>query len=145
MSDAVRSFLTALCCMLQTAAAVAQDTTPVFRTTSELVLLDVQVLHKQTNTATADLGRADLLVLEDGQPQAIAFFSRDELPLSIVMLFDMTDTSQAVLKRLAEGAQSASKLAFNPRIAASFSFKIWRLGDIHSARSECSQVKLDIR
>jgi glycosyltransferase involved in cell wall biosynthesis len=41
--------------------------------------------------------------------------------------------------------QSASKLEFNPSIAASFSFKIWRLGDIHSARSECSQVKLDIR
>src|SRR6516162_10323858 len=42
-------------------------------------------------------------------------------------------------------SQSASKLAFNPSIAASFSFKIWRLRDIHSARSECSQVKLDIR
>jgi hypothetical protein len=40
---------------------------------------------------------------------------------------------------------AASRLAFNPSIAASFSFKIWRLGDIHSARSECSQVKLDIR
>jgi hypothetical protein len=38
-----------------------------------------------------------------------------------------------------------SKLRLNPSIAASFSFKIWRLGDIHSARSECSQVKLDIR
>jgi Ca-activated chloride channel family protein len=107
MSDAVRSFLTALCCTLLSAAAVAQDTTPVFRTTSELVLLDVQVLHKQTNTATADLGREDLEVFEDGKPQTIAFFSRDELPLSIVMLFDMTATSQAVLKHLAEGAQSA--------------------------------------
>ena len=42
-------------------------------------------------------------------------------------------------------SQFASKLVFNPSIAASFSFKIRRLGDIHSARSECSQVKLDIR
>ena len=41
--------------------------------------------------------------------------------------------------------EARSKLAFNPSIAASFSFKIWRLGDIHSARSECSQAKLDIR
>jgi Ca-activated chloride channel family protein len=79
----------------------------VFRTTSDLVLVDVQVMHKKTNTSIAGLRREDFQVLEDGRPQAIAFLSRDELPLSIVMLFDMTFTSQAVLKRLATGARSA--------------------------------------
>lgn len=95
-------------CFLGLAAAVAgQDGTPVFRTTSELVLLDVQVVQKKTASSTAALRREDLQVLEDGKPQTIVFFSRDELPLSIVMLFDMTATSQMVLKRLAAGAQSA--------------------------------------
>ncbi len=96
--------------MLQMLLALAcfwQDSAPVFRATSELVLLDVQVMHKKTNVATAALRREDLQAFEDGKPQSISFFSRDELPLSIVMLFDMTDTSQAVLKRLAAGAQTA--------------------------------------
>ncbi|MBZ5601541.1 MAG: VWA domain-containing protein [Acidobacteriia bacterium] len=88
-------------------AATGQDGTPTFRSTSELVLLDVLVLQKKTNTSTAALRREDLQVLEDGTPQTISFLSRDELPLSIVMLFDMTDTSRAVLQRLAKGAQSA--------------------------------------
>ncbi|HLJ46209.1 MAG TPA: VWA domain-containing protein [Bryobacteraceae bacterium] len=97
----------ALTCAFAAVTAFGQDGTAVFRTTSELVLLDVQVVQRKTNTSTAALRREDLQVFEDGKPQTIAFFSRDELPLSIVMLFDMTDTSQAVLKRLAEGAQSA--------------------------------------
>jgi len=104
MSHLLRAYIAVL---FGTLRAVAQDGTPIFRTTSELVLLDVQVIHKKTNTSTAALERKDLQVFEDGKPQEIAFFSRDELPLSIVMLFDMTATSQAVLKRLAAGARSA--------------------------------------
>jgi len=79
----------------------------VFRTTTELVLLDVQVIHKKTATSTAALRPKDLQVFENGRPQKITFFSRDELPLSIAMMFDMTATSQAVLKGLADGARSA--------------------------------------
>jgi VWFA-related protein len=96
-----------LCCAVLTAPAFAQDDTPVFRTTSELVLLDIQVVHQKTATSTKSVRREDLQVFEDGKPQIISFFSRDELPLSIVMLFDMTATSQAVLKQLAAGARSA--------------------------------------
>ena len=97
----------ALCLGLLAAPAFAQDDGVVFRTTSELVLVDVQVIHKKTNTSTAALRREDLQVFEDGKQQQVAFLSRDELPLSIVMLFDMTATSQAVLKQLAAGARSA--------------------------------------
>jgi VWFA-related protein len=108
MGRLLRRNVIALCCFAGLAAATApQDATPVFRSTSELVLLDVQVVQKKTAISTAALRREDLQVFEDGRPQQITFFSRDQLPLSIVMLFDMTATSQAVLKRLAEGAQSA--------------------------------------
>lgn len=107
MSHRVRPSIPALHFLLLAAMAAAQDDPPVFRATSELVLLDVQVIHKKTNTSTAALRREDLQVFEDGKPQTISFFSRDELPLSIVMLFDMTDTSQVVLKQLAAGARTA--------------------------------------
>ena len=89
------------------ASGSAQDITPVFRTTSELVLLDIQVIHRKTHTSTASLRQNDIQVYEDDQAQKISFFSRDELPLSIVMLFDLTDTSRMVLKQLARGAQAA--------------------------------------
>src|SRR5690349_2615194 len=107
MSRPLRDYIATLCCIGLAAAIAAQEDSPIFRTTSELVLLDVQVIQKKTATSTAALRREDLQVFEDGQPQRITFFSRDELSLSIVMLFDLTATSQVVLKGLADGAQSA--------------------------------------
>jgi VWFA-related protein len=53
------------------------------------------------------LTRDDLEVYEDGVQQQISFFSQDELPLSVVLLFDLTDSVRPVLKPLAEGAQRA--------------------------------------
>jgi Ca-activated chloride channel family protein len=94
------------CCALLAVPAYAQDATPVFRATSELVLLDVQVIHSKTKTANGALQAKDFQVFEDGSPQEIAFFDRDQLPLSIVFLFDLTDTVRGVLHRLATGAKT---------------------------------------
>jgi VWFA-related protein len=93
--------------VLAAGGVMAQDAPATFHSTTELVLLDVQVLHTKTRTSTASLRPADLLVSEDGVPQEIRHFSRDEAPLSIVLLFDLTDSVRGVLKRLAEGAASA--------------------------------------
>ncbi len=87
--------------------AWTQDQIPTFRTTSELVLLDVQVLNARTGAPAGILARKDLRVFEEGIQQEISQFSRDELPLSVVMLFDLTESVQGVLARLAEGARSA--------------------------------------
>lgn len=89
------------------AGAFAQDDAPVFRATSDLVMLDVQVIHNKTNVAAGDLTARDFDLSEDGVPQKIRFFGRDQLPLSIVLLFDLTQSVQGVLHRLAEGAHSA--------------------------------------
>ena len=43
---------------------------------------------------------------EEGTSQEILHFSRDEFPLSVVLLFDLTDSVRGVLKRLAEGART---------------------------------------
>lgn len=85
----------------------AQEATPVFRTTSELVLVDVQVLHAKSRAPAPVLQASDFRAFEEGVRQEILHFSRDEFPLSVVLLFDLTDSVHGVLKRLAEGARTA--------------------------------------
>ncbi len=97
----------AVCATLLAAAAWGQDATPVFRATSDLVLLDVQVIHNKTNTAMGQLQARDFELSEDGAPQKIAFFESGHLPLSVVLLFDLTESVRGVLRHLAVGAQSA--------------------------------------
>lgn len=78
-----------------------------YRVTTRLVLVDTQVLDKKSHIPVNTLKRDDLEVYEDGVQQQISFFSQDELPLSVVLLFDLTDSVRPVLKPLAEGAQRA--------------------------------------
>ncbi len=85
----------------------AQDETPVFRTTSELALVDVQVINNRNGAPAPLLHIKDVRLSEEGVPQDIVVFSRDEFPLSVVLTFDLTESVQGVLRRLAEGAQSA--------------------------------------
>src|ERR1035438_1373693 len=86
----MRGTYVALGSILLAAGALAQDTPPVFTTTSELVLVDAQVIHKKTRTAAPALRKDDFRIFEDAAARDISFFSRDELPLSIVLLFDVT-------------------------------------------------------
>jgi VWFA-related protein len=79
----------------------------VFRSTTDLVLLDVQVVHNKTHIAAGELQKQDLLVFENGAPQKILFFGRDQLPLSVLFMFDLTQSDRGVLRRFAEGAQAA--------------------------------------
>jgi VWFA-related protein len=106
--------ITALCCTLPGAfcllsqdAPLVSDATPVFRTTTELVLIDAQVVHKKTKTTTGALTKKDFQIYEDGVLQEIKSFSRDQLPLSIILLFDLTDSVRPVLKQLGAGAKTA--------------------------------------
>jgi Ca-activated chloride channel homolog len=85
----------------------SQDQTPVFRATSELVLVDVQVLQRKTGAPAPALQAGDFQVSEEGVPQQILHFSRDEFPLSVVLLFDLTDSVRGELKRQAEWAPTA--------------------------------------
>jgi len=72
-----------------------------------MVLVDAQVIHSKTKTATGALQAKDFQLFEDGSVQQIAYFGRGQLPLSIVFLFDLTDSVRGVLHRLAGGAQTA--------------------------------------
>src|ERR1700730_8082810 len=83
------------------------------RLRGELVVLDAQVLHKKTALAVDNLVREDFIVYEDGVKQHISHFSRDKLPLSVIVLVDVSGSVWPDLKqfeRLRPGALEALKL-----------------------------------
>lgn len=89
----------------QTPASATDDSPPTIRVSSQLVLLDALVENKKTGKLVDNLRRADFRLSEDGVPQTITYFSQDRLPLSVIFLFDLTDTVRSALKPLAAGAR----------------------------------------
>ena len=79
----------------------------VIRVNVQLVQVDVQVMEKKSGRPVGSLNREDFQLYEDGVQQRIAELTRDQLPLSVVLLFDLTDTVRPVLKPLAAGALEA--------------------------------------
>lgn len=97
-----------LCCAAAADRAFSQepaDSQPTFSIRSELVLTDVFVTYGKNSRQVGPLTADDLLIREDGTPQQIRTFTHDSLPLSVIFLFDLTDTVRPVLKPLAAGAQ----------------------------------------
>jgi VWFA-related protein len=84
-------------------ATAASD--PVFRVSVPVVLLDAVVAQQRTSQPVGGLTAADFMLQENGEPQAITYFAQDELPLSIVFMFDLTFTVQPVLRTLGSAAQ----------------------------------------
>ena len=84
--------------------ATTQDVTTLLVST-QLVLLDASVQRKKTGQPIGDLTLADFVLQEDGVPQRLTYLSQDHLPLSIVFLFDLTDSVQPILKPLAAGTR----------------------------------------
>ncbi|HET9180645.1 MAG TPA: VWA domain-containing protein [Candidatus Angelobacter sp.] len=79
----------------------------VYRVDVRLVTVDTQVLEKKSGHAVSGLTARDFQIYEDNRQQQINSFSQDELPLSVVLLFDLTDSVRPVLKPLSEGALDA--------------------------------------
>jgi VWFA-related protein len=99
-----RIFLRLVLCFASLAAASAQQNTPVIRVSSQFVVFDVLVEDQKTGAPTRNLRAGDFDVLEDEKPQAVSYFNHDLLPLSVVLLFDLTDTVQSILRPLALAA-----------------------------------------
>src|SRR5262252_6393836 len=102
---AMRSFALRLPALLlasfvaQTCVAQSAGTTePLFRVTVRVEVVDAQVISKKTKHAVNALKREDFVVYEDNVQQEITSFSQDQLPLSVVILFDLTDSVRPVLR-----------------------------------------------
>lgn len=74
------------------------------RVDTQLVLLDAVVENKKSGQAVDTLSAKDFQLAENGVSQTITYCSRDQLPLSVVLLFDMTETVHAALEPLARAA-----------------------------------------
>jgi VWFA-related protein len=79
----------------------------VYRVDVHVVQVDAQVLNKKTRQAARELKKEDFELYEDNVRQQVSSFSQDTLPLSVVLLFDLTDSVRPVLSSLAEGALEA--------------------------------------
>lgn len=97
---AVFAIIPELCA--QTSPSPVTPTT--FHASSDFVLVDALALNKRTGAPIEGLTAQDFQITEDGIPQTIAYFGRDQLPLSIVFLFDLTDSVREALKPLAASA-----------------------------------------
>lgn len=106
----VWAVVSATCLQLALPAIAQQEqsaASPVFRVNVELVQVDVQALEKKSGRPVGSLNKEDFQLYEDGVPQQISEISRDQLPLSVVLLFDLTQSVQPVLEPLAAGALQA--------------------------------------
>ena len=72
-----------------------------------LVQFDAEVFDKKTGRVTDGLTKDNFEVEEDGRREHVAGVSRDQVPLSIVLLMDETDTVRPVIAKLARGAEVA--------------------------------------
>src|SRR6266404_5330378 len=55
---------------------------------ADLVLVDVLPVQKKTARFIGGLGRNDFTIFEDGVQQKVDYFSKDKLPVSVVLLVD---------------------------------------------------------
>jgi Ca-activated chloride channel homolog len=66
-----------------------KDDTPILKLGTDLIMLDVSVLDTTNNNiAVMNLQQKDFQVLEDKVPQEIKFFSKDQVPVSVVFAID---------------------------------------------------------
>jgi VWFA-related protein len=106
-------------------AAVLYAQDAVYRTDVSLVKVDAEVAGK--NGVIEDLRASDFLVLDNGQPQAIRYFSREEEPLDIILLFDISESMGPSIQKVASSARLAmSELHKGDRVAVmSFNTGVW--------------------
>src|SRR5437870_6171183 len=94
----------ALC---NTSLAQEKEPTDVIKVNTDLVVFDAQVIDKKSKRVIGDLTKDDFEITENGVKQQISYFSRDELPLSIMLLLDVSGSVRPILHQIRDGALSA--------------------------------------
>jgi VWFA-related protein len=95
----------------------AKDEDVVFRSDTTLVRVDVQVLD-QDNRAVTRLDKEAFVLREQGQVRAIKNFVREEMPIDLLFLIDVSGSMRPHVERMAEAAhQSLPSLREEDRVA----------------------------
>ena len=93
----------------------AQDA-PTFRSNLSLVHVDLEVTVG--DRLLTGFHQQDFIALDNGQPQKILYFSQDEDPLDVILLFDISGSMRSNVARVAASAQVAfSELRPADRVA----------------------------
>jgi VWFA-related protein len=82
-------------------------TDEVVRINTDLVVLDALVIDKKTGHPVRDLKKNDFELYVDGVKQEISHFSQDELPLSVLLLLDVSNSVAPIIKEIGESARNA--------------------------------------
>lgn len=80
------------------------DEGDVVRVDTELVTVNMSVIDRGTMRGLTGLGRNDFKVYEDGVPQQIAHFEAAAAPFNLVLLIDLSGSTQDVVKLIREAA-----------------------------------------
>ena len=75
------------------------------RVDSDLVDLKVSVVSLNPQNPSTELQQKDFLVLEDGTPQDIAFFAAADTPFDLVLLLDLSGSTNDKLKLIKKSAR----------------------------------------
>ena len=89
--------------------ASAQQSQPedVIRINTDLVVFDAQVVDKKTGKVFGSLQRQDFEIFEESVKQKLAYFSQDQLPLSVLLLLDVSRSVRPIIEQIGEGANNA--------------------------------------
>jgi VWFA-related protein len=103
-----RFFLVAVCflaCLIAAAPAQPQGQRPAFRSTIDVVSLNITVVDGAARYIT-DLEQSDFSVFEDGVKQDIVFFTRRTQPIALSLLLDSSASMEDKLETLQVAASN---------------------------------------
>lgn len=87
--------------------AQTRDAQETIRLSTNLVVVDTQVLRRKSGEVINGLSADDFEIYEDGVRQEITHFSQDKLALSVILLIDLSGSVSPVLHYISDGALSA--------------------------------------
>ena len=112
-----KTALAALALSLASGLSAYQDPPVVFKSDVSLVRVDVQVLSA-TGQIIGKLQREDFELRESGQVRQIVNFGRENLPLDLILLLDVSGSMRPHVERIANAAHEAlSVLGNEDRVA----------------------------
>lgn len=98
--------------------AQQQDPVDVVRVDTNLVVFDAQVIDKKSKRTIGDLTKEDFELTDNGVRQQISYVSRDELPLSIMLMLDVSGSVRPIIHQIRDGALNAlRRLKPNDQVA----------------------------
>lgn len=96
-----------------------QEEPPVFRSTAALVNVDALVTRK--GRPVSGLRAEDFVVLDEGVPRPIEFFSHDAAPLQVLLVLDVSGSMGRMLRAAAEtGRKALEQLSPQDQVAVFF-------------------------